>query len=149
MAVALGEALKPEFKDYAKQVVKNAKALAEALMENGFRLVTGGTDNHLMVVDLRNKAITGKEAEAVLESAGISVNKNTIPFDPRKPFDPSGIRIGTPTVTTQGMKEEQMRQIGKLITEAIDSRDDRQKLERIRRRVKELCQLFPAYRTLP
>lgn len=149
MAVALGEALKPEFKDYAKQVVKNAKALAEALMENGFRLVTGGTDNHLMVVDLRNKAITGEEAEAVLESAGISVNKNTIPFDPRKPFDPSGIRIGTPTVTTQGMKEEQMRQIGKLITEAIDSRDDRQKLERIRRRVKELCQLFPAYRTLP
>ena len=149
MAVALGEALKPEFKDYAKQVVKNAKALAEALMENGFRLVTGGTDNHLMVVDLRNKAITGKEAEAVLESAGISVNKNTIPFDPRKPFDPSGIRIGTPTVTTQGMKEEQMRQIGKLITEAIDSRDDGQKLERIRRRVKELCQLFPAYRTLP
>lgn len=145
MAVAFGEALKPEFKDYARQVVKNAKALAESLMENGFRLVTGGTDNHLMVVDLRNKGITGKEAEAVLDSAGISVNKNTIPFDLRKPFDPSGIRIGTPTVTTQGMKEEQMRQIGKFITEAMNSKDDRKKLEQIRQRVKVLCQAFPAY----
>lgn len=149
MAVAFGEALEPGFKNYAKQVVKNAKALAESLMENGFRLVTGGTDNHLMVVDLRNKGITGREAEAVLDSAGISVNKNTIPFDPRKPFDPSGIRIGTPTVTTQGMKEEQMRQIGKLITEAIDSKDDQKKLEQIQQRVKELCQTFPAYLTPP
>ncbi len=149
MAVAFGEALKPEFKDYARQVVKNAKALAESLMENGFRLVTGGTDNHLMVVDLRNKGITGKEAEAVLDSAGISVNKNTIPFDLRKPFDPSGIRIGTPTVTTQGMKEEQMRQIGKFITEAIDSKDDRKELEQIQQRVKVLCQAFPAYPTPP
>jgi len=149
MAVAFGEALKPEFKNYAEQVVKNAKTLAESLMENGFRLVTGGTDNHLMVVDLRNKGITGKEAETVLDSAGISVNKNTIPFDPRKPFDPSGIRIGTPTVTTQGMKEEQMRQIGKFITEAIDSKDNQQKLEQIQQRVKELCQTFPAYPTPP
>jgi len=145
MAVAFGEALEPEFKDYAKQVVKNAKTLAESLMENGFRLVTGGTDNHLMVVDLRNKGITGKEAEIVLDSAGISVNKNTIPFDPRKPFDPSGIRIGTPAVTTRGMKEEEMRQIGNFITEAIESKGDRKNLEQIQQRVKELCQAFPAY----
>jgi len=145
MAVAFGEALKPEFKDYAEQVVKNAKALAESLMENGFRLVTGGTDNHLMVVDLRNKGIAGEEAETVLGSAGISVNKNTIPFDPRKPVDPSGIRIGTPTVTTRGMKEKEMRQIGKFIARAIDAKDNREKLEEIRQEVKELCQAFPAY----
>jgi glycine hydroxymethyltransferase len=149
MAVAFGEAQKPEFKDYAQQVVKNAKTLAESLMENGFRLVTGGTDNHLMVVDLRNKGITGKEAETILDSAGISVNKNTIPFDPRKPFDPSGIRIGTPTVTTRGMKEEEMRQIGNFITEAIESKGDRKNLEQIQQRVKELCQTFPAYPTPP
>ncbi len=149
MAVAFGEAQKPEFKDYAEQVVKNAKTLAESLMENGFRLVTGGTDNHLMVVDLRNKSITGKEAETVLDSAGISVNKNTIPFDPRKPFDPSGIRIGTPTVTTRGMKEEEMRQIGNFITEAIDSKGDRKNLEQIQQRVKELCQTFPVHLTPP
>jgi glycine hydroxymethyltransferase len=129
--------------------VKNAKTLAESLMENGFRLVTGGTDNHLMVIDLRNKGITGKEAETILDSAGISVNKNTIPFDPRKPFDPSGIRIGTPTVTTRGMKEEEMRQIGNFITEAIESKGDRKKLEQIQQRVKELCQTFPAYPTPP
>jgi len=145
MAVAFGEALKPEFKDYAEQVVKNAKALAESLMENGFRLVTGGTDNHLMVVDLRNKGIAGEEAETALGSAGISVNKNTIPFDPRKPVDPSGIRIGTPTVTTRGMKEKEMRQIGKFIARAIDAKDNREKLEEIRQEVKELCQAFPAY----
>lgn len=149
MAVAFGEAQKPEFKDYAEQVVKNAKTLAESLMENGFRLVTGGTDNHLMVVDLRNKGITGKEAETVLDSAGISVNKNTIPFDPRKPFDPSGIRIGTPTVTTRGMKEEEMRQIGNFITEAIDSKGDWKNLEQIQQRVKELCQTFPVHLTPP
>lgn len=149
MAVAFGEAQKPEFKDYAEQVVKNAKTLAESLMENGFRLVTGGTDNHLMVVDLQNKGITGKEAETVLDSAGISVNKNTIPFDPRKPFDPSGIRIGTPTVTTRGMKEEEMRQIGNFITEAIDSKGDRKNLEQIQQRVKELCQTFPVHLTPP
>jgi len=149
MAVAFGEAQKPEFKDYAEQVVKNAKTLAESLMENGFRLVTGGTDNHLMVVDLRNKGITGKEAEIVLDIAGISVNKNTIPFDPRKPFDPSGIRIGTPTVTTRGMKEEEMRQIGNFITEAIDSKGDRKNLEQIQQRVKELCQAFPVHLTPP
>ncbi len=144
MAVAFGEALEPEFKDYAKQVVKNAKTLAESLMENGFRLVTGGTDNHLMVVDLRNKGITGKEAEIVLDIAGISVNKNTIPFDLRKPFDPSGIRLGTPAVTTRGMKEE-MKQIGKFIARAIDAKDNREKLEEIRQEVKELCQAFPVY----
>ena len=149
MAVAFGEAQKPEFKDYAEQVVKNAKTLAESLMENSFRLVTGGTDNHLMVVDLRNKGITGKEAETVLDSAGISVNKNTIPFDLRKPFDPSGIRIGTPTVTTRGMKEEEMKQIGNFITEAIDSKGDRKNLEQMQQRVKELCQTFPVHLTPP
>jgi len=146
MAVAFGEALKPEFKNYASQIVKNARALAESLMEKGFRLVTGGTDNHLILVDLRSKGVTGKEAEAALDIAGITVNKNTIPFDPRKPFDPSGIRLGTPAVTTRGMKEAEMKQIGKFITEALDAKDNREKLEQIRQKVKTLCQPFPVYR---
>jgi len=146
MAVALGEALKPEFKNYARQIVKNARALAESLMQKGFRLVTGGTDNHLILVDLRSKGVTGKEAETALDIAGITVNKNTIPFDPRKPFDPSGIRLGTPAVTTRGMKEAEMKQIGKFITQAIDAKDNREKLEEIRQEVKALCQPFPVYR---
>lgn len=145
MAVAFGEALKPEFKDYARQIVKNAKALAASLMENGFRLVTGGTDNHLILVDLQSKGVSGKEAEMALDIAGITVNKNTIPFDPRKPFDPSGIRLGTPTVTTRGMKETEMNQIGNLIAKAIDVKDNRENLEKIRQEVKGLCQKFPVY----
>jgi len=145
MAVAFGEALKPEFKDYARQIIKNAKALATYLIENGFRLVTGGTDNHLILVDLQSKGVPGKEAEIALDIAGITVNKNTIPFDPRKPFDPSGIRLGTPAVTTRGMKEAEMKHIGKLIAKAIDSKDDLEKLNKIRQDVKELCKLFPVY----
>lgn len=145
MAVAFGEALKPEFKYYARQIVKNAKALATTLLENGFRLVTGGTDNHLILVDLQSKGVSGKEAEIALDIAGITVNKNTIPFDPRKPFDPSGIRLGTPTVTTRGMKEGEMELIGKLIAKAIDSKDDLEKLGKIRQGVKELCQAFTVY----
>ena len=145
MAVAFGEDLKPEFKEYAKQIVKNAKALAESLMENGFRIVTGGTDTHLMVVDLRSKGVTGKEAEEALDLAGVTVNKNTIPYDPRKPFDPSGIRLGTPPVTTRGMKEAEMKQVGRFIARAIDVKDKPEKLEKIRQEVKELCQAFPVY----
>jgi len=145
MAVAFGEALKPEFKDYASQIVKNARALATSLMENGFRLVTGGTDNHLILVDLQSKGVSGKEAEIALDIAGITVNKNTIPFDPRKPFDPSGIRLGTPAVTTRGMKEAEMNQIGNLIAKAIDVKDNLEKLEEVRQEVKRLCQTFPVY----
>jgi len=145
MAVAFGEALRPEFKDYARQIVKNAKALATFLIENGFRLVIGGTDTHLILVDLQSKGVSGKQAEIALDIAGITVNKNTIPFDPRKPFDPSGIRLGTPAVTTRGMKEAEIKQIGKLIAKAIDSKDDLEKLEKIRQEVKELCKAFPVY----
>ncbi len=145
MAVAFGEALKPEFKDYASQIVKNAKALAASLIENEFRLVTGGTDNHLILIDLQSKGVSGKEAEMALDIAGITVNKNTIPFDPRKSFDPSGIRLGTPAVTTRGMKEAEMNQIGNLIAKAIDAKDNLDKLEEIRQEVKELCQGFPVY----
>jgi len=145
MAVAFGEALRPEFKDYARQIVKNTKALATSLIENGFRLVTGGTDTHLILVDLQSKGVSGKEAEIALDIAGIIINKNTIPFDPRKPFDPNGIRLGTPGVTTRGMKEAEMKQIGKLIAKAIDSKDDLEKLEKIRQEVKELCKAFTVY----
>lgn len=132
MAVAFGEALRPEFKDYARQIVKNAKALATSLIENGFRLVTVGTDTYLILVYLQSKGVYGKEAEIALDIAGMTINKNTIPFDLRKPFDPSGIRLGTPAVTTRGMKEAEIKQIGKLIAKAIDSKDDLEKLEKIR-----------------
>lgn len=145
IAVSFGEALKPEFKEYAKQIVINAKALAESLIESGFRLVTGGTDNHLILIDLQNKSITGKEAERVLDTAGITTNANTIPFDTRSAFDPSGLRVGTPTVTTRGMKQAEMKQIGQFINQALVARDDKDKLEAIRKEVEELCQGFPVY----
>jgi glycine hydroxymethyltransferase len=145
IAVSFGEALQPEFKEYAKQIVSNAKTLAESLMEKGFRLVTGGTDNHLMLVDLQNKGITGKEAEKVLDAAGITTNANTIPFDTRNPFDPSGIRVGTPAVTTRGMKQAEMKQIAQFIDQAIVARENMDELEAIRMEVKELCQAFPVY----
>ncbi len=144
-AVAFGEALKPEFKLYARQIVKNAKVLASELMALGFRLVTGGTDNHLMLIDLTEKKVTGKEAESALEKAGIYCNKNTIPFDPRKPWDPSGIRIGTPAVTTHGMKESEMKEIASLINRAINARNSHVELKKIRSEVKELCARFPFY----
>lgn len=144
-AVAFKEAMKPEFKDYARQIVKNAKALADSLMSEGFILISGGTDNHLILADLRNKNVSGKEAETALDKAGITVNKNMIPYDPRSPFDPSGIRLGTPTVTTRGMKESEMKVIAELISKAIANFKDETKLEHVREEVRELCRNFPVY----
>ncbi|MCD6590923.1 MAG: serine hydroxymethyltransferase [Candidatus Aenigmarchaeota archaeon] len=145
-AVAFKEAMQPEFKEYGRQIVKNAKALADRLMSQGFKLITDGTDNHLILIDLRNKGLTGKEAEEALDKAGITVNKNMIPYDPRSPFDPSGIRLGTPAVTTRGMKESEMKYIGDLINKAIENYKDNRKLEEIRNEVKELCKDFVIYR---
>jgi len=144
-AVAFGEALKPEFKKYQVQIVKNAKALANELIKKGFRLVSGGTDTHLMLVDLRNKKITGKQAQELLEEAGITVNKNLIPYDPEKPFITSGIRIGTPAVTTRGMKEKEMKIIVQLIDEVI-TKKDRNTIKKVRTKVKELTKKFPIYK---
>lgn len=144
-AVALKEALTPEFKQYQEQIVKNAKKLAETLISEGLRLVTGGTDNHLMLVDLRPFKITGNIAEKALEKAGFTVNKNTIPFDPEKPTVTSGIRIGTPAVTTRGMKEDEMVKIGKLISKVLRSPDDEKVISEVRKEVQELCDAFPLY----
>jgi len=144
-AVALGEALQPEFKTYAAQIVANAKVLAQSLQEAGFRLVSGGTDNHLMLVDVFAKGILGSEAELALGKAGITVNKNTIPYDVNPPLKASGIRIGTPALTTRGMKEPEMRQIALWITKALEQRNDDAALERIRGEVAELANRFPLY----
>ncbi len=144
-AVALKEALTPEFKQYQEQILKNAKKLAETLISEGLRLVTGGTDNHLMLVDLRPFKITGNIAEKALEKAGITVNKNTIPFDPEKPTVTSGIRIGTPAVTTRGMKEDEMVKIGKLISKVLRAPDDEKVISEVRKEVQELCDAFPLY----
>ncbi len=142
-AVALKEAMLPNFKAYQEQIVKNAHALAQALTEKGFRLVSGGTDNHLLLVDLRNKEITGKEAEALLDEAGVTVNKNAIPFDPQSPFITSGIRIGTPAVTSRGMKEEEMRKIAEIIDLLITGRSEKSQKEKAVVAVKELTRSFP------
>ncbi|MFL5345184.1 MAG: serine hydroxymethyltransferase [Hyalangium sp.] len=144
-AVAFKEALSPEFKAYQRQIVANAKALAEALQKAGLRLCSGGTDNHLMLVDLRPKKLTGKVAEDVLGKAGITVNKNMIPFDPEKPATTSGVRVGTPAITTRGMKEADMAIVGQLIGEALDHASDEAHLTRIRGKVKELTKSFPLY----
>ncbi|MFH0922566.1 MAG: serine hydroxymethyltransferase, partial [Candidatus Micrarchaeota archaeon] len=138
IAVALKEAESNDFKTYAKQVVSNAKALAGTLMSEGFELVTGGTDNHLMLVDLTKNGITGKQAERALDAVGITVNANTIPFDSRKPWDPSGIRLGTPTLTTRGMKESEMKEVGSLIAKALKGGD----AASVKNDVLELCKLF-------
>ncbi len=143
-AVALKEALQPEFKEYQRQVVANAKALASALMARGYTLVSGGTDNHLMLVDLRDKGITGKDASALLESVGVTVNKNTVPFETASAFVTSGIRIGTPAVTTRGMREAEMEEIGDIISIALVNRDE-DTLSGLRRRVTELTGRFPFY----
>lgn len=143
IAVALEEAMQPEFKTYAAQVVTNAKVLADELIPKGYELVTGGTETHLLLINLNNKNVTGKQAESALGKAGITVNKNTIPHDPRKPFDPSGIRMGTPALTTRGMKEEHMKLIAEFIDKAITSIDDEAQLNRIHDEVKELCKSFP------
>jgi glycine hydroxymethyltransferase len=144
-AVALGEALRPEFRDYAAQIVANAKALAATLQQAGYRLVSGGTDNHLLLVDVFEKGILGSEAELALGKAGITVNKNAIPYDTNPPLKPSGIRIGTPALTTRGMKEAEMRVIGAWIAKALEQRNDEAVLERIRGEVAELAGRFPLY----
>lgn len=142
-AVAFKEALEPEFRVYSEQVIKNAKVLAEELMKKGHRIISNGTDNHLMLVDVTGKGKSGKEAEKALETAGISCNKNMIPFDERSPMDPSGIRLGTPAVTTRGMKEKEIQQIATWIDAAIDHSNDETVLKRIKGEVKELCGMFP------
>ena len=146
-AVAFREALDPSFKDYAHQIVKNASALAGELTKQGFRIVSGGTDNHLMVVDLRtfDAELTGKEAQLVLDEAGITLNKNTVPDDPRSPFVTSGVRIGTPAVTTQGMKEAEMADIASLIAEALRHRADQSAVAAVKAKVAALCARFPVY----
>lgn len=144
-AVAFGEALQPEFKSYARRVVENAKTLADAMIERGFAIVSGGTDTHLMLVDLRPKGLTGKEAEALLGKAEITVNKNTIPDDPQSPFVTSGIRLGTPAMTTRGMGKAEFKRIAQLIDEVLSRRDE-ETLTRVKREVLELCRAFPLYR---
>ena len=143
-AVAFGEALHPGFKTYSAQVIKNARAFAEALQKRGYRVISGGTDNHIVLVDIfGSKKITGKEAERTLERVGISVNKNMIPYDPRKPLDPSGVRLGTAAMTTRGLKEAEMEQVTGLIDEALMNKDDDAKLNEIKSAVKEFALKFP------
>ncbi len=144
-AVAFKEALQPEFKGYAQQVVKNAQALAAALVREGFKLVSGGTDNHLMLLDFTGTELTGKVAEETLEKAGITVNKNAVPFDTRSPFVTSGVRIGTPATTSRGLKEAQMEQVSAWIGRALKNIDNEAELAAIRAEVKELCKNFPLY----
>jgi glycine hydroxymethyltransferase len=144
-AVAFREALQPDFKVYSGQIIRNAQALAKALTARGFQIVSGGTDNHLMLVDLRNKGVTGKVAEKVLGEAGITVNKNTVPKETQSPFVTSGIRIGTPAVTTRGFKEEEMTRIAAFIDRAIAAPEDAASLARIKQEVKELASAFPLY----
>ena len=145
-AVAFKQALSPEFKEYQHQIVKNAKALAETLEKGGLRLVSGGTDNHMILIDLKSsKGLTGAEVEKALDKAGITVNKNGIPYDTEKPMVTSGIRIGTPAVTTRGMKEKEMEEIGNFILETIENINNDEKLVEIKSKVKELCLKFPLY----
>ena len=144
-AICFQEAMQPEFRDYAKQVVANAKVLAETLAAEGFRIISGGTDTHLMLVDVFSKGMLGSEAEKALGEAGITVNKNAIPFDVNPPLKPSGIRIGTPALTTRGMREAEMRQVGRWIADALLHRNDGSVLTRIRKEVLGLCEAFPLY----
>jgi len=144
-AVAFGEALQPDFRAYAQQIVDNAKAMADALNERGYDLVSGGTDNHLVLIDLRNKDITGKDAEHALENAGITANKNMVPFDDKSPFVTSGIRLGTPAMTTRGFKEEQFEQVVALIDEVLQAPENEAVQDRVRAEVKHLCDQFPLY----
>lgn len=144
-AVALGEALKPEFKEYAKQIIANCKALAEGLSEAGFRLVSGGTDNHLVLVDVRGQKMTGKTAEHLLDEVGVTCNKNTIPFDPESPFVTSGIRLGTAAVTTRGFKEDDMKEVAAIIGLVLNNPEDAQKQAEAAQRVAALCAKYPMY----
>jgi len=145
-AVAFKEALSPEFKEYQKQVVKNAKAMADALVKGGLRIVSGGTDNHLMLVDLRPKGVTGKMAEEGLEKAGITCNKNSIPNDPEKPFITSGIRLGTPAITARGMKEDEAVQIAEMIIKVLENVNDDEKIAEVKNEVLKLAEKFPLYK---
>jgi len=147
-AVAFAEVLNDGFKLYAQQIIKNAQTLAGELMKNGFDVVSSGTDNHLMLIDLSNKNISGKKAENALERAGITVNKNMVPFDTKSPFVTSGIRIGTPAVTTRGMKENEMKRIAEIINTAINNAEDESKLDGLIKDVKELCSGFPLYQNI-
>ena len=144
-AVAFKEALSPEFKEYAQQIIKNAKALAETLTEKGFRIVSGGTDTHLMLVDLTSKNITGKVAQNVLDEVGITANKNTIPFEKLSPFVTSGIRLGSPALTTRGFKEDDMREVGNIIALALDNPEDEAVKKQASERVAALCKKYPLY----
>ena len=145
-AVAFKEALSPEFKEYQKQVVKNAKAMADALVKGGLRIVSGGTDNHLMLVDLRPKGVTGKMAEESLEKAGITCNKNAIPNDPEKPFITSGVRLGTPAITARGMKEDESVKIAEMIIKVLENVNDDEKIAEVRNEVLKLTEKFPLYK---
>lgn len=145
-AVAFKEALSPEFKEYQKQVVKNAKAMADALVKGGLRIVSGGTDNHLMLVDLRPKGVTGKMAEEGLEKAGITCNKNSIPNDPEKPFITSGVRLGTPAITARGMKEDEAVQIAEMIIKVLENVNDDEKIAEVKNEVLKLAEKFPLYK---
>lgn len=147
-AVAFGEALKPEFREYAENIVKNAKAFAEGLKAEGFRLVSGGTDNHLILVDVRNKNLTGKEAEKLLDNIGITCNKNTIPFDPASPFVTSGIRLGTPASTTRGFKEEDFKEVASIMGLVLNNPEDTDKHAEAAKRVAALCAKYPLYTNL-
>ena len=144
-AVALGEALQPSFKEYGAQVVKNAAALADELMKCGYRIVSGGTDTHVMLVDLTSKEITGKEAQNLLDEVNITANRNTIPFEPRSPFVTSGIRLGSPALTTRGFKEEDMREVARIIAHVLDAPTDESRREEARSRVAALCAKYPLY----
>jgi glycine hydroxymethyltransferase len=144
-AVCFKEALDPSFKRYASQVVANAKALASALGGRGFQIVSGGTDNHLMLVDLRNKGLTGKIAQSALDNAGITVNKNTVPKETQSPFVTSGVRIGTPAVTTRGMREAEMQRISEFIDRVLQAPEDENVLNTVRAEVRELANAFPLY----
>jgi glycine hydroxymethyltransferase len=144
IGVALKEAATPEFREYGSQVVSNAKALAAELRERGFELITGGTDNHLILIDLTGKKVIGKKAAKALDRANIVANYNTIPFDPRKPFSPSGLRIGTPSVTTRGMKEDEMRQIARWMDEVVANVNDEEAIERVAAEVRDFCRQYPA-----
>jgi len=147
-AICFREALQPSFKEYAAQIIKNAKVLAKTLMDLGFDLITNGTDSHLILIDLRSKNITGKQAQEILDSVGITTNKNTIPFDTQSPFITSGLRIGTPAITTRGMKEKEMELVAHLINDTLNSRSDPDKLKEIKQKVKDLTKDFPIYPNL-
>jgi glycine hydroxymethyltransferase len=144
-AVAFGEALHPSFKHYSSQIIKNAKCIAEEMMKRNYNVISGGTDTHLVLIDLTKKDVSGKQAEQSLEKAGITINKNMVPFDKRSPFVTSGIRIGTSAITTRGMKTDQMKIIAEMIDTIVNNHDDEKKINKIRDKVRELSSDFPLY----